>query len=535
MIALQPTSMVAQSIEKFDWQDKVTEELVKALSERRGALLRGTTGSGKMYMTAAALRQLSLEGKLQSPAGSFNPLPILWLCPKSVKQQTMRVLRDYGIAHLAMVLSYGQIKNKDGTDMFITYHTKLQNGQPTIYAVWNSVMLPAIVVCDESHKLKNKDSLISRVVRALPQEVKVLCTTATPIQRVADGQYMLTCFTAVTKYNSVAATEETAPRILRDIANPKSPEEYSPSATERFRTAMDNYIVEVKNVRFKHPTRTVCSTISFLTTEERQQYEDAYNEYLRILREKRKDFQGHGRMAILVAMRKFQQKAELLRCPQIAQRVVNALNNGRCVIVGSNYKDTLRSVWTHLTKVHKIDPNRIAYIVGGQNEQERQKMIDEFQAGTRDIMLLTMTSGGVGISLHHDRETTKPRHIILPPTWSAIDLVQALGRGHRLTSKSATTQEILWYADTVEAYKVKPIVERKVKCLSKAITAKEQFMSIFEHSLEDDIDPELNEDYNQIEAEDTLQKMERGEDEADESFTGEGLDSDDNIVLPTTY
>lgn len=532
-IPLLPRSTVENAIIDFDWQGLVADQLVESLGKHRGVLLRGGTGYGKMYVTVDALSKAYTKGLLQQPEGSINPTPILWLCPKSVKQQTLQVLKLYGISHLVMVLTYGQLKNKDGTDIFLSYETKMERGQPVIVPVWSELMLPAIVVCDEAHKLKNPDSRISRVVRALPAVVKWLGITATPVQRVIDGRYIVECCSAVTKYNMLPATEVTSPAILREIAYPKSVEEYSPSATERFRDALDDYIVEMKTVRFKFPTKTACTTIYFATEEERRSYERAYEEYLTEIRKIRRDFGGHGRMAFLVAMRKFQQKAELLRCPQIAERCAAAIAEDKQVIIASNFKDTLRSVWTILVKKYKLPAERIAYIVGGQSEQERQTNIDKFQQARADAVLFTMTAGGVGISLHHDRVSSKPRHIILPPTWSAIDLVQALGRGHRLTSLSPTTQEILWYGDTVED-RVKVVVQRKVKCLSKAIVAKEQFMSMFE-KLTDDIDEETNEEYIAISESDTKPPVETSNDDdsADESFTGEGLDSVDEF--PTNY
>lgn len=528
-----PLPLNSAAIQTIEWQSASATELVDTLSIKRGALLRGGTGLGKMFITCDTLRQMALAGKLTVPEGSVNPFPILWLCPKSVKAQTQRVLRDYGLTHLTMLMSYGQIKNKDGTDIFLSYVTVDSGGPiPDIIPRWFDGMLPAIIVCDESHKLKNPESLISTVVRHVPASVKMLFTTATPFQRVVDGRYLVEGCSVVTKYNMLPATLTTSPAILREIAYPKDTAEYSPTATQRLREALEPYIVELKNVKFKHPTKTVCSTIYFATSEERRIYEDAYNEYLRVLRQKRGDFSGHGRMAILVAMRKFQQKAELLRCPQIADRCVKAVAADKQVIVASNYLDTLRSVWTRLVKQHGVLPERISYIVGGQNERTRQEMIDKFQRGDSDYCLFTMTSGGVGISLHHDRPTTKPRYIVLPPTWSAIDLVQALGRGHRLTSLSPTVQEILWYGDTIED-KVKLVVERKVKCLSKAITAKEQFIGLFERETADELDDETNEEYNKIMAADSDAESNGDIDSQDESFTGEGLDSDD--TLPTSY
>jgi SNF2 family DNA or RNA helicase len=265
-------------------------------------------------------------------------------------------------------------------------------------------------------------------------------------------------------------------------------------------------------------------SINFKNAAEQQAYNKLVEDLIAGLNT-RKGQDRDSYVHFLVEMQKMQQGAELLRCDHIADRVM-ANTAEKAVIVASNFVDTLRKTYRILTTERGISPDRIAFIVGGQKMEERQKMVDEFQRGKRDILLFTMRSGGVGISLHHDRPETKPRHIILPPTWSAIDLVQALGRAHRLTSLSATTQEILWYANTIEdAVRIK--VELKLKCISKAVTAKEQFVDTFVKQIDEQIDAEkLVETSEQVKHEnDNTENDDVDSASEDDSLTGEGLDS----------
>jgi SNF2 family DNA or RNA helicase len=146
----------------------------------------------------------------------------------------------------------------------------------------------------------------------------------------------------------------------------------------------------------------------------------------------------------------------------------------------------LRGVWIALTKTFNVDESRIGYVTGGQTPEKRQRDVDAFQRGEKDYMLLTVAAGGVGISLHHETEKARPRHIILPPTWSAIDLIQCVGRSHRITSMSNTLQEILWYRNTIEE-QVAAVVKNKVSCINKAVTAKEQWASLFAPDVGDDL------------------------------------------------
>ena len=51
---------------------------------------------------------------------------------------------------------------------------------------------------------------------------------------------------------------------------------------------------------------------------------------------------------------------------------------------------------------------------------------------------------------------------------------------------SNTLQEILWYRGTIEE-QVAAVVENKVKCINKAVSAKEQWASLFAPNISDDL------------------------------------------------
>jgi len=515
---------ISNKVKAFDWQLEASTELANAISVGESRLLRAGTGTGKMYMTMQAVRYW-LETNPRTAAGSINPFPVLWLTPKSVKLQTQSVVHQYGLTTKVMVMSYSEIKSGMGA-MYITWIKDAFKDESV--AIWNLNMLPSLVICDECQVLKNPKSLQSRVLRALPSTVRHIWASATPFQRVGDAQSLFECFSVVTTYNTLPATDKTSERLLSWIASPRTKEDYSPSAVDRLRSSIERYIVELKNVRFKFPSKTKCVTIHFKSAAEQAAYNKLVQDLIDNLA-KRKGRDGEfSYVHFLVEMQKMQQGAELLRVNQIAERVIAQLPK-KAVIVASNFVDTLLGVYAELVEVHGIDPARIAIIRGGQKPEERQAMINDYQSGKRDIMLFTMKSGGVGVSMHHDRQTTKPRYIILPPTWSAIDLVQALGRGHRLTSESVTEQEILWYGGTIEdAVRIK--VELKIKCISKCVTAKEQFVDTFASQIDKEIDKEALADA--ISA--TAQSPEQVDDDEvaseDDSLTGEGLDDPDYLA-----
>jgi hypothetical protein len=137
--------------------------------------------------------------------------------------------------------------------------------------------------------------------------------------------------------------------------------------------------------------------------------------------------------------------------------------------------------------------------LGAQSRDERQREIDKFQSGRSDYCMFTFRAGGVGLSLHHTDEFSKfkvrhkesgyaveedipkvpikPRKLFAAPTYSAIEIVQGLGRCPRLTSLSDTEQELIFYSGTIEE-EVADIVSQKLRCLSKVVKTREKWSDI---------------------------------------------------------
>lgn len=137
--------------------------------------------------------------------------------------------------------------------------------------------------------------------------------------------------------------------------------------------------------------------------------------------------------------------------------------------------------------------------LGSQSLEERQHEIDAYQSGRSLYCIYTFKAGGVGLSLHHTDELTerkckrkesgyavesdipniptRPRRNIVAPTYSAIELVQGLGRVPRLTSLSNSEQVLLFYTGTIED-EISAIVSQKLRCLSKVVRMNEKWMDV---------------------------------------------------------
>lgn len=523
-------------IRPFKFQEepvRLLTEFISPASKQQGIALKAGTGVGKMYMTCQAIRNSVENGSLMALKqgfSSYNPFPVLIIVPASIQIQWQRTLKIYGVDHLCHIISYGGLRSSKG-EVFMQWVTTIVNGVEVIKPIWNPLMCPALIIIDEFQNCRNEDTAQSRAVRAIPSHIKLVMMSATFGTRVCEHRILLEKCAVVSEYNSVPVTQETSHELMMNIAHPRHPTTLSPSSMRRLRKVLEPYSIDVKGVRFKCRAKSTCTLTDFSNAEMRKLYDIAYEEYLEE-RRKTNPNDPAGVRALWVAWLKFRERAEILRAPILADMAVKSIKEGKQVIIGSNFVDTLRLIKILLVKEHDFNPLKIGVITGTRSKNERQKDIDAFQAGDKDVMLLMMRSGGVGLSLHHATlDVGRPRHIILPPTWSAIDLVQALGRAHRITSCSDTTQEIIWFKGTIEE-RVASKVRLKLSCLKEAVEMKEQWVSMANKMMGVEALDEFDEAGDTIETmgdDAVVIKEDSGEDndEVNDEITGDGLENEE--------
>lgn len=137
------------------------------------------------------------------------------------------------------------------------------------------------------------------------------------------------------------------------------------------------------------------------------------------------------------------QKIEVLKTPAAAVLINKKVAQGYAVVVFINFTETRNLLINHLASTIKYD-----FIHGGQQLDERDSIVRNFQDNTLDLLICNIRSGGVGISLHD--LLNKPRFSIVYPTWDTIIFKQALGRIYRVDSKSNTKQRIFYCTSSVE-------------------------------------------------------------------------------------
>lgn len=134
----------------------------------------------------------------------------------------------------------------------------------------------------------------------------------------------------------------------------------------------------------------------------------------------------------------------------------DALENGYSVILFVNFRESVAELKKSFPKA--------SIVIGDQTQKERDHQIKNFQDNVNKVIILTIQSGGTGLSLH-DIHGGHPRYTIINPSFSAIELKQALGRAYRAGGKSNTIQRIVFCSGTYEQ-KTCNIIKNKLNNIS---------------------------------------------------------------------
>ncbi len=137
---------------------------------------------------------------------------------------------------------------------------------------------------------------------------------------------------------------------------------------------------------------------------------------------------------------------EEMKVDLYAEIAKDYLDTGNSVVIFVNFRTTLDQLHC---KLHDITGQWSASVHGGQEPHTRQSWIDSFQKDESRVMIATIQSGGVGINLH-DTNGNFPRRTIMSPSFSAIDMKQALGRCYRAGCKTPVIQNLVFAKGTVE-------------------------------------------------------------------------------------
>jgi superfamily II DNA or RNA helicase len=403
----------------LSYQIQHTENIVRIINKNNACLDASDTGTGKTYCAIAACHILKLS-------------PII-ICPKSVISTWRNVCKYFNVDPY-LIINYESLKTGNNYDKMKLIKEKNNN-------TYEFDKIPStIFIFDEAHRCANLETENNKMLFAAK-------LTSTPIL-------------------ILSATIADFPEKFKPffyILNFIEPEQIKTSNIDakKYMRIMDEWIFRdnkplVRIHKMLYPNRASRMRIDVLgdlfpqtqitatpyTLDEKRrleiekEYNNLYFELEEIKKKKDKD-----KLNPLTITLRAHQKIEILKIPLFVELCNDFRQNMYSVVIFVNFTKTLNILCDMLHTTSKI--------YGEQTMDERMKIIEDFQSNKTNIIICNIKAGGIGISLH-DIHGGFPRVSIISPTWSSIDLVQALGRIHRAGGKSKSLQRILYIADTVE-------------------------------------------------------------------------------------
>jgi len=419
----------------LEYQQEHTNNLVRILTKNNTCLDASDTGTGKTYSAIATCYILKLQ-------------PIIF-CPKSVIA-TWKKVAEYFNLNNPIVVNYETIKrgkyynSKNDKIMcpFIDIKKIIKNNSKIIESIQFNITDKdnKIFIFDEVHRCSNLESdNCMLLISAKRTDVKMLLLSAT----IADFPDKFKPFFYILNFISPEQVKKMNIDYKKYISIVEAwiQRDYKPMVRIHNMLYPDRASrVRIDILGDLFPDTQITATPYTMSKKRAEEIEKEYkilHQELDELKQK-KDKDKVNPLTLTI---RAHQKIEILKIPTFIELANDFLHNGYSVVIFVNFTQTLKILQ------EMLHTNSVVY--GEQDYDDRLRIIEEFQENRTKIIILNIKAGGVGISLH-DIAGGHPRVSLISPTWSSLDLVQALGRIHRAGGKTKSLQRIIYTADTVE-------------------------------------------------------------------------------------
>jgi len=404
------------------YQHRHVFTLLSAFRHNNVVLDGSDTGTGKTYTAAAVCKQLR-----------WRPFII---CPKSIISNWNNVCKQFGITPLG-ISNYNSVKagkqyDKDGNKILSPYLTISEDFTDERMFKWN---LPkyTLVIFDEVHLCNNPKTIQGKLLKSTKNLDHVLMISAT----ISDKPETFGIYGYMFGfYDSTRKATGWIKGMLRDdkrhigIGRLNSINKaIYPEKGSRMR---------ISELGDKFPANQISAISYNIGSKVTKQLNEIFESIKEGLIKLKVDKLNNSH--VLAEITKARMKIELYKVPIFTNLIREFIDNGFAVVVFVNYKETLTRLATSF--------GTTSVVHGDQTMTERDNVVENFQMNNTNIIICTIGSGALGLSLHDLHGV--PRVSLISPTYSSIQLTQALGRIHRAGAKTPAIQRLIYSAGTCE-------------------------------------------------------------------------------------
>lgn len=335
------------------------------------------------------------------------------------------------------------------------------------------------LICDESHKLKNNSAKRSKAVREISKDIPVkMLLTGTPVinkpSELINQLKILGVFKDVfggwMQYTDRYCDRKDSQFGQWDISGASNLEELHD------RLAGNCYVrrnKDEKGILEELPEKQ--RTVVELDINNRKKYDEVENNLAKHLREKFKEDeeflkkiehlseplqeahkQQHADRKVeqalnaehLVKINELRKVTSRGKFKESKKWIKNFLENGENLLLFAHYKETTRKL---------AEEFNCPRITGDVSTSERERIIEEFQDGQHQLLVLNIEAGGVGITL---TEASNVAFVEIP--WTFAEIEQAEDRTHRFGQEDTVNVYFMLADDTIDREMFDLVRKKKV-------------------------------------------------------------------------
>ena len=331
-----------------------------------------------------------------------------------------------------------------------------------------------VVVLDEAQNIKTTTSQIKKAVMKINSKVN-FALTGTPVENNILELWSIFDFVIPGYLDNLTKFKKT---YKEAIVNPNS------SKINNLREIIAPFLLRrtKKEVLTELPDKIESNMVVTLSTEQKQ----LYMSYIKQAKSEMKKFNenDNNRMKILAILTKLRQicnsptlfkedyKGEVAKLEVLRDILPDITENGHRLLIFSQFVGTLKEIEKELTDMGI----EYFYIDGNVKSKERVDICNKFNAGERQVVLISLKAGGTGLNLvgadvviHYD------------PWWNIAVENQASDRAYRIGQKKSVQVIKLVTEGTIEE-KIIKIQESKRQLSENLLESKDGEKVLFEMS-----------------------------------------------------
>lgn len=338
---------------------------------------------------------------------------------------------------------YNDVVNLHGNDSyFIITNVESLRDETILDALQQAIScgLIGMIAFDECHKCKNPSTQQGKAILKLQAET-MIAMTGTPLMNVPQDLYIILKWLGFEKHAFYSFKNHYC--VMGgyggyEIIGYKNLDELQERLNEIMLRRLKKDILDL-------PEKTYIDEYVDMTAKQAVVYKEVYSELKSNIDQLAV---SNNPLAQLIRLRQatgftgilssqIQESAKLDRMEELIEE---AHDNGKKVVIFSNWTQMTDAIYTRLTGKYKI-----GQITGETADNQRQQIVDDFQNGDIEVLIGTAGAMGTGLTL-----TAGTVEIFVDEPWNSALKEQCVDRCHRIGQNSNLTVYTLMCKDTID-------------------------------------------------------------------------------------